>query len=243
MCVTALCTRGALDSSSRGRSTAALYATEPMITVRVFSLLIGSLLALSLFGQSDESVARNEALRRAAERDLRVQTFKSEFDSADVVALVRVQSGQVVQLEAEVCGVEASARVVEAFKGTYNEGDAIRIADAFGMGVGSHYLVFLSEGYDVEVKELRRLLGVAVPAGCEERLPSLVPVGPGVVRGNESFGINAVPKYLYFEGSWTFPDGIASPVVRFETNLGAMPKRQVETAAALASLRAMAEAD
>jgi hypothetical protein len=145
-----------------------------------------------------------------------------------------------VQLREELCGVEISAQVIEAFKGRYVQGDSVRVARGLGMGIGSHYLMFLSEGDDEDSKELQALLGLALSPECQEVLPQLVPVGPGIVRGNDSLGINAIPKYLYFEGSWTFSPEMQSSMVRFDTNHGVMPMRQVETESVLAGLRAIA---
>jgi hypothetical protein len=71
------------------------------------------------------------------------------YQKANVVAVIQIESGSVIDSGGHQCGARYTGRILEAMKGPLKKDDPIEFGPFPGYGVGNHALVFLNDSAKV----------------------------------------------------------------------------------------------
>ncbi len=169
-------------------------------------------------------------------------SIDSEYSAASVVAMVRIQSGEIVERSGRTCGALFSAEVVESFKGPYSPSSVLEFRGVMGIALGRQYLVFLSDSQSDPDSQLRVALGIGPSAECADTSPALR-IWNGernLIGGIDSMSPNRPPEKLDFMGLWSLPREVEHEGIRRETNLGTYVGSRASTSDVLEYLRQLA---
>ncbi|MBV1775918.1 hypothetical protein KSF73_09340 [Burkholderiaceae bacterium DAT-1] len=97
------------------------------------------------------------------------------YKHADVVAIVQIESGELVKNGEQSCGVKYSGRIINALKGTFKKDDLINFGPYRDNGIGSFALVFLNESSNVFNPKISTSLEIEketeYKVQCTKRMP------------------------------------------------------------------------
>jgi hypothetical protein len=166
-----------------------------------------------------------------------VITLESAYRESEVVGFVQIVGGRLEIHDELHCGATYQAEVLETFKGPAVFADAtLDFSSQTSLQTGRYYLVFLVHRESNAEAQL-------LPLGCEAFLPALTPLMDGrtLLNGTETLSLNNRPNGLEFGGLWEFPTSVPFAVVRYETDLGGLIRKKVDTSLVLEILRGFAD--
>ncbi len=136
-------------------------------------------------------------------------TLAELAESADLVAIVQIVSGELISLDDEqLCGARYRARVLEAVKGPFAEGDSIEFGPHGGKTIGGKYLLFASE----KPAEYSSVLGPESVQEANRQCFDLLPKFQVMQAGIAALDV-----------SWTIHDSLESESVLFDEDFVAPP--------------------
>jgi len=134
------------------------------------------------------------------------------YKNADVVAVVQIESGSIVEVGERACGIRYSGRVVESIKGPYKKSDTVEFGPYSGRGIGDSALVFLNRSDNVySPKTSTNSTALAQEAAYRETCLSKMPKYSIMFDGFGFLEISWTTKFDYKEAVLFKDRWIASP--------------------------------